>query len=1111
MATSEQPSTSFGGDAQRELFLSYNNGDREMADRFRQALISVNVSTFFDRTDLTPGQPWFDELETALRRVRGVAVLVGREGLGTIQKREMQFALARQAEADKEGRRFPVVPVLLAGSDPDSMSGFLALNTYVDLRRGFENPGALNPLIRAIRPAAQGEGETASSAICPYRGLSAFREEDSALFFGRDAFSRKLLTHVLENSLVVLIGRSGSGKSSIAQAGLLPLLRRQKPPDDTWESIMFSPGSRPFHRLAAQLVPLWSPRARDLTDIATESEKLGERLANGELSLASSIDLALANLTDTSRLLAIVDQFEELFTGVQRDEEPGAFIRQMLAASHDTRLTILLTLRADFYGHALKFRELSEAIEIGLVNVSEMTRQELRQAIEAPATLAGLRFEAGLVERIVDHIDHQPGSLPLLEYALTELWRRRHGNQFTHAAYDGIGGVGGAITHRAETQFEKLTAAQKKVALPALARLVRVSSTSEGGTDTRQIVKLVTLSSDEQNVVRIFAEKDSRLVVTGRDETSGEETVEVAHEALIRSWDRLREWIDKNREFLTWCQRLDLFLAEWQRTLENTGALLSGVYLEEARRWSSQRGQDLNPEQRRYIQVSARASAVSTGWKTAGVVAVALIVVAVLGSWIWTRSDLYQIQLAVSEGRAEPPNPYTPWVDQWPASLVYLGRTPDGLDSVRKLPDKFNGRVTGLARVAVALEKIGDSRTAGATFDEALAVIGQLNGKPFDRDESREIVATALADVQEWPQALSIAGQIENSRVKSETLRKLVSALTSAGNFSQATALIPAIDESFDRGWALDTVVDGMVANGRATEALAIVHTVSDLDSFGGEQARLHALVATGNTDEALAAIAPPTFYAKARVLVWIAEYFAGTGQVDEVPAVLDRLGTALIPNPNNDYYTVRDLARLTRALLKAGRSDQAKLVSARALRAAGSDRFIWSRTNTLIEIAPVLREAGLGNEADAAVADALKEEMVKEVAGRAVESLTRAGRADEAYRFAQQVPESPNKVECLSIAAAALEHAGKFSEAHEAAERARQVADRFVDARAYSQVAAAFARLHDYRQARLAAEKCRLSGERVSSFAAILREYMAERQPELRKGEDFDLLLQAH
>ena len=246
-------------------------------------------------------------------------------------------------------------------------------------------------------------------------------------FFGRLDFSEKLFDRVLKQNLVAVIGRSGSGKSSVAQAGLLPLLRRQTPPADTWESILFTRGSKPFHRLAARLVPLCSPPGRDLTDIATESEKLATRLASDEVTLASFIDLALKNLPDTTRLIAIVDQFEELFTQTPQEGLRKRFVEELLAASRESNLTVVLTLRADFFGQAIKLRGLSDAIETGLVNVSEMTRAELKEAIEEPARLTGLQFEVGLVDRILDQVEQQPGSLPLLQYALTELWQRRPG------------------------------------------------------------------------------------------------------------------------------------------------------------------------------------------------------------------------------------------------------------------------------------------------------------------------------------------------------------------------------------------------------------------------------------------------------------------------------------------------------------------------------------------------------------------------------------------------------------------------------------------------------------------------------------------------------------
>ena len=265
--------TDYAAAMQRALFLSYSGTDRDLVVRLRDVLSSRGVGTFYDRDDLTPGRPWFDELEAALHQVRGLAVCIGAAGLGTIQKREMQIGLVRQASEEQHGRSFPVVPVLLEGADPEQVSGFLALNTWVDLRGGLHN-AQVDHLVRATRDARSIESSTSSTEICPYRSLNAFREEDAALFFGREAFALKVLNKLLERNLVAVIGRSGSGKSSAVQAGLLPLLRRQRPPADTWEVVTFTPGIKPFDRLAARLVPLWSTVQRDRTDVRSESETL---------------------------------------------------------------------------------------------------------------------------------------------------------------------------------------------------------------------------------------------------------------------------------------------------------------------------------------------------------------------------------------------------------------------------------------------------------------------------------------------------------------------------------------------------------------------------------------------------------------------------------------------------------------------------------------------------------------------------------------------------------------------------------------------------------------------------------------------------------------------
>lgn len=1098
MRTPEHPADSFAGQVRRELFLSYNSSDRDAVARVQDSLRSRNIPTFYDREDLTPGQPWFDELEAALDRVRGVAVFVGKEGLGSIQKREMQFALVRQAAEEKLGNRFPVIPVLLEGADSETISGFLALNTWVDLRRGLENPRAFEALVAALGQDAPARTAEATVPICPYRALNAFREEDAPLFFGREALSQKLFAQVLDHNLVVTIGRSGSGKSSIAQAGLLPLLRRQKPPADTWEAIVLTPGVKPFHRLAAQLVPLWSPPGREQTDLGTESEKLGNRLASGEVSLAGFIDLALKNLPNTTRLLAIIDQCEELFAPAVPQEQRESFVKQLIEASLQSKLTIVLTLRADFYGHAIRLRELSDAIEAGPINVGEMTRQELRQAIEEPATRTGLRFETGLVDRILDHVEQQPGSLPLLEYALTELWQRREGAQLTHVAYGVIGGVEGAISKRAEMQFEKLTATQKQIALPALSRLVRVSSVGDEGTDTRQIVRLSDLSPDAQAVMRIFAERESRLVVTGRDEASGEQTVEVAHEALIRGWGELKRWIDNDREFLVWYQRLNLFLSEWQRLDENPGALLTGVYLEEARGWLGRRRNDLTEEQRRFIDASSRSVAVSHWWKRTVLAAATVLGLSALVWWSWTRTDVYQVRQLLSEGQALLPSVSSLSVPEWAQSLVYAGHVQEALESVSSVTADRD-RVDGLAKVSTALYKIGALEAADQTVAKTLSEI-RLNLKG-DQDPRLAGLAYALEAAGKWDQAIDLAGQIDNEIVKSEALKKLVRGLTTIGRVDQALALIPRISVDFDRGEALDDVVARLVSEGRSDEALSTVRRFEPRDTYGGSLARITALAGAGHLDEALAAIGATTFYVRADGLIQVAEYLVKAGKGDQVPAVLGRLET--MRKGALDTFHPENLANLVRVLLKAGNRKEASQVAREILATAARQKTDWYAVQTLIRIRAVLAEAGLRDEADKAVADALQSAL-RDLPCRAVETLAKVGREDEALRFARRVQELSNRVECLTIASASLAMAGNRGDARDAAREALRIAREIPNEEGRSQplalAAAALGHCEEYREARLAAELCHSGTDKLSAYSAILRRYAVHLHPELRK-----------
>jgi energy-coupling factor transporter ATP-binding protein EcfA2 len=589
-----------------DTFLSYNSRDRALAKRLAERLRAEGLTPFVDFWELLGGRPWPPALEKALENSRACTVLIGPHGLGRWQIREMYAALDRQVR-DPD---FPVIPLLIPGGN-EVPSTFLRLNTWVDMRRGVDDGVAFNCLLASIRSEPPGPEVTASFAavVRPYVGLRAFREEDTDFFCGREAFTERLVEAIGRTSFLTVVGPSGSGKSSVVLAGLIPALRQGAlPGSKNWEIAVFAPGDRPLRRLAARLVALLEPGMSEV-DRLGEMAKLADYLQEGQVTLAEVAHRVLEKQPGTERLVLLADQFEELFALCQNEVERAAFTEQLLDATADGRpVMVVLTLRADFYGHLLGHRPLGERVELGQVNILPMSVDELRLAIEVPVEKVGLCFEDGLVERVLEDVADEPGALPLLEFALTELWERRRSGMLPHAAYEDIGKVGGAIAQRAEHVYAHFSEAEKQLAQRVFLRLVAPGVETK---DTRRQATLGELQPDDpteakvaRGVVKALA--DARLVTTGRDETTGQETVEVAHEALIRGWERLRGWVEEDRAFLTWRQRLGGALREWERLKRDAGMLLRGGRLAEAERWLGERGDDLSPYERAFIEASLK-------------------------------------------------------------------------------------------------------------------------------------------------------------------------------------------------------------------------------------------------------------------------------------------------------------------------------------------------------------------------------------------------------------------------------------------------------------------------------------------------------------------------
>lgn len=449
----------------------------------------------------------------------------------------------------------------------------------------------------SARPSVQWPSRIQIELPCPYQGLFAFGEEDAAFFFGREAFTARLVSVIQQQPLLAIIGPSGSGKSSVVFAGLIPKLRLI----ETWHIVSLRPGERPFYALATALLPSLEPQMSE-TDRLVETRKLAQALAQNDLPLADVIKRVIQK-AKTARLLLVIDQFEELYTLCPTIETRHLFLDHLLATvdtSHDgLPFALVLTLRADFLAQVLGYRPFADALQENRdEKLGPMNRVELQQAIEEPAKSLGIQFESGLINRILDDVGEEPGNLPLLEFALTLLWEHQENGRLLHSVYDAIGQVGGALAGFADEVYAQASSAEQAEIRRIFTQLVQPGAGTE---DTRRIAIKADIGDIRWRLVQQLA--NSRLIVTSQDEDE-RETAEIAHEALIQRWVRLQEWMNADRNFRAWQERLRLVIHQWEATAHDIDTLLRGTPLAEAESWLAERQADLSQVEQEFIQNS---------------------------------------------------------------------------------------------------------------------------------------------------------------------------------------------------------------------------------------------------------------------------------------------------------------------------------------------------------------------------------------------------------------------------------------------------------------------------------------------------------------------------
>ena len=631
-------------DQQYDVFISYNSIDQALVTALASQLKNKQLNVFLDRWHLIPGQPWPERLRNVLSSCSAVAVCIGPGEMGPWQLREMYFALERQNREPG----FPVIPLLLPEANPSL--DFLSQNMWVDFRGGIEEPMALSILLAAIRrealePMLQQRLQETINTICPYRGLHFFREQDAAFFFGRDAAINELQDKLRSHSFVALVGASGAGKSSVVRAGLLPRLRKET--REPWEIVTIIPGNRPLYNLAAGFMPLLEPEKGE-NDLLIETGKQANAFLDGTLQIRDVVERILKKQPGTARFLLVVDQWEELYTLAKAENQAGRsdkdhsianessqskrFIDGLLDASEAGALTVVITLRGDFMGQAISYRPLSDRLQNAQINLGPMKPEELQQAIEEPARKVNIGFEPGLVDVMLTDVGDEPGNLPLLEFVLERLWNdeKRRGGLFRHQAYRDMNKLKGALAQKADDLYKNLSEQDRQQLRQILLQLVH---TGENADYTRRRASLDDLGTHADALINQLTRE--RLLVSNQDKESGKNTLEVAHEALIRDWPQFQQWLKEDRDFLLWRERLRNAREEWQSS-QDSEALLDGQRLLDARRWLKLKQEVLNEQEQTFI----RRSITHLRWAALRTLSLIIVPLAmVVAFFIWSSNN----------------------------------------------------------------------------------------------------------------------------------------------------------------------------------------------------------------------------------------------------------------------------------------------------------------------------------------------------------------------------------------------------------------------------------------------------------------------------------------
>lgn len=594
----------------KRVFISYSRRNKTFAERLARDLSDAGLDVWIDFRQIQGGELWREEI---YRGIDQSDFLIACLSPVAVQSEWVtrEILLARE-------RNKLIIPVMAVNA-LDDLSAHAELKWLLDIHYiNFEEryEQAFPELLEAlpgVRRLGAFDRNDEHPIPNPFKGLEAFQQTDAQFFFGREELIRKILDKLDApdkpyGRFVAVVGASGSGKSSLVRAGVIPAVRAGKIANsEQWPLFIFTPGAKPLEALATRLLPLLPGRD---SDSALQSVL---KTLQAPAQLNRLVQEALSDMPTNGRLLMVIDQFEEVFTrATETERAPFLAAIHHAATSTDSRAAIIITMRADFFDRLSAYPSLAQLFEQdNLVIVTEMTPTNLLRSIEGPAEAVGLSYEQGLVDRILADVESQPGSLPLLQYALRLLFERREGNRLTMASYEAIGGVRRALALHAESIYANLPPEEQEVMERVLLRLVEIA---DSGEPTRRRVARADITfrgiNDEsvQNIINLLTAQDARLLIASRDISAtapeAEPTIwiEVSHEALIREWDRFKAWVAANIESLRYNGELLKAASDWENAKRDPAYLLRGNRLARAEIWLE--SADATPLQKAFIRAS---------------------------------------------------------------------------------------------------------------------------------------------------------------------------------------------------------------------------------------------------------------------------------------------------------------------------------------------------------------------------------------------------------------------------------------------------------------------------------------------------------------------------